>query len=68
MSSFIYQTTIYVLCFVCCLYSLMAIDFEKIIKKGKTFQTQCLVILFAMGLSYLVANFIMALMYKNLFL
>ena len=68
MVSFIYQASIYIVCFVISLYSLMAIDFEKFIRKGKTFQTQSLTILLAMALGYLVANFIFALMYKNLFI
>ena len=67
MFEFISQTVLYIVCFACSLYSLMAIDFEKLIKKNKTFQAQCLIVLLSLGLGYLVANFIMDLMYNSIF-
>ena len=65
--TFVLRVMLYLICFVCSMYSWMAIDFSKLIHKGKTFQTQCLLLILSMSTAYLMAQFIMALMYRNVF-
>jgi len=65
--AFILRVILYLTCFVCSMYSWMAVDFSKVIHKGKTFQTQSLLVVLSMCTAYLMAQFIMALMYRNVF-
>ncbi len=68
MEGFIYRVVVYIGCFLASFWALLGLDFERFIRKGKTQQAQLLVLLMAMALGYLVAQFIMALMYKNIFM
>lgn len=63
MYNFYIRLAIYFVCFLFSLYGLSAIDFEKIIRKGRVAQTQILYYLLAMGLAYLSGSFLMALIY-----
>lgn len=48
-------------------WALMGIDFEKIIRKGRTRQAQILLWILSMAIGYLVAQFMMGLIYRNIF-
>lgn len=50
---------IYLVSFVLCFYTLSALDLQKLLRKGKTVQAQILLLLLAMALAYLVAQFIL---------
>ena len=63
MYNFYIRLAIYFVCFLLSLYGLSAIDFEKIIRKGRVAQTQILYYLLAMGLAYLSGSFLMSLIY-----
>lgn len=65
--TFVLRVFLYLVCFGFSMFGWMAIDFSKLIHKGRTFQTQCLLIALSMGTAYLMAQFLMALMYRNLF-
>jgi uncharacterized membrane protein YwzB len=49
------------------MYGWMSIDFSKLIHKGRTLQTQVLLIVLSMSTAYLMAQLIMALMIRNVF-
>lgn len=67
MGTFIARVALFLVCFVICLYALLAFDYQKIMIKGRTLQVQIFVIVVAMGLAYLMGSFIMAIMYRNVF-
>ena len=64
---FILRVALYLVCYAASMYGWMAIDFSKLIHKGRTFQTQILLIVLSMSTAYLMAQFIMALLYRNIF-
>ena len=64
---FILRVALYLICYVISMYGWMAIDFSKLIHKGKTWQAQLLLIALSMSTAYLMAQFIMALLYRNIF-
>lgn len=64
MSYVITRILVHIICFFICFYALEAIDFAKIIRRNDTVRARLLLVLFSMGLGYLVAQFIMALMYS----
>ena len=65
--TFVLRVALYLCCFVISMYGWMAIDFSKFIYKGRTLQTQCLLIVLSMSTGYLMAQMIMALMIRNIF-
>ncbi len=68
MEAFIYQTVLYIICFCACFWAFMGLDFEKIIRKGRTHQAQIMLLLISMACAYLVAQFIMGITYINIFI
>ena len=68
MNPFILRVLLYLSCFIISFWSLMGLDFERFIHKGKTAQAQMIVFLGAMAMAYLIAQFIMNLMYRNIFM
>ncbi len=64
---FVMRILLYLVCFMFSMFGWMSIDFSKLIHKGKTFQTQCLLMVLSMSTAYLMAQFIMALLYRNVF-
>jgi uncharacterized integral membrane protein (TIGR02327 family) len=47
--------------FALCLYALTALDFNRFLRKGKTIPAQILMLLLAMAMGFLVAEFLLAL-------
>lgn len=64
---FVMRVLLYLVCFGFSMYGWMAIDFSKLIHKGKTLETQCLLMVLSMSTAYLMAQFIMALLVRNVF-
>ena len=64
---FILRVALYLLCYVFSMMGWMSIDFSRLIHKGKTWQAQLLLIALSMSTAYLMAQFIMALLYRNIF-
>ncbi|MBR5004635.1 MAG: DUF1146 domain-containing protein [Erysipelotrichaceae bacterium] len=64
---FILRVALYLICYAISMYGWMAIDFSKLIHKGRTLQTQVLLIVLSMSTAYLMAQLIMALMIRNVF-
>lgn len=64
MFDFYIRVAIYLFCFILSLYSLNALDFNRFIRQGKTVQGQMLYFVIACALSYLMANFLMAIIYR----
>ncbi|MCI5773616.1 MAG: DUF1146 family protein [Erysipelotrichaceae bacterium] len=54
---------IYVLSFSFAMYALQSVNYEKFIRSGKVTQAQFLYILLAMALGYLVAQFLLAIIF-----
>ena len=48
---------LYLLSFVVCFYCLSGIDFGRFMRKGHSNKAQCMLILFAIALAYLVTQF-----------
>lgn len=67
MQAYIYRCVLYLSCFMISFWALMGIDFEKIIRKGRTRQAQILLWILSMAIGYLVAQFMMGLIYRNIF-
>lgn len=63
MLKFWLKVLIYFVSFLACLFGLSALDFNRLLKKNKPAQGQILYLLIAFGLTYLVANFIINLIY-----
>lgn len=63
MYNFYLKVAIYLMCFVLALYGLSALDFNRFIKKGKVAQSWVLYFVIGMALAYLLANFLMAIIY-----
>lgn len=68
MKEFIYRTVLYLACFCVSFWALMGLDFERFIRKGRTKQAQMILLLVSMALAYLVAQFLMGLLYRNIFM
>ena len=64
---FVLRVALYLVCYAASMYGWMVIDFSKLIHKGRTFQTQILLIVLSMSTAYLMAQLIMALMIRNIF-
>ena len=64
MIDFYVKVCIYLLSFVASFYGLGALDFNRLIKQGKIVQGQVLYFVLACCLAYLVANFVMAIIYR----
>ncbi len=61
MSNEIIRLTLILLSFVACYWALLAVDFERFLRKGKVLEAQVLCVLLAMGLSYLILQFVFSL-------
>ncbi len=68
MDTFIFTSMLYVCCFCISFWAFMGLDFEKFIRKGRTRQAQFMIMLISMATAYLVAQFLMAILYNNIFL
>lgn len=68
MKEFIYRTVLYLVLFCVSFWALMGLDFERFIRKGRTRQAQILLLLGAMAMAYLAAQFLMGLLYRNIFM
>ena len=64
MLDFYVKVMIYLFSFVMCFFGLSALDFNRFIKQGKMIQGQVLYYVISCALAYLVANFIMGLIYR----
>ena len=64
---YLLRIALYLMCYVFSMYGWMAIDFSKLIHKGRTLQTQCLLVVLSMSTAYLMAQMIMALLIRNVF-
>lgn len=51
---------VYLICFAFALYGMSALDFKKFLKPSKSGQSWMLWLMCAMGLAYLVGNFLLA--------
>lgn len=65
MTENIVRIAVYLASFALCMYALSALDFNRFLKKGKIIEAQFLMILLAMGLGALVAQFLLALRIVN---
>lgn len=63
MLKFFLKVLVYLFSFFISLYGLSALDFNRFIKKGNVNKGQVLYFLIAFALSYLVANFLMNIIY-----
>ena len=63
MLEFYSKIIVYLFSFVLSLFSLNALDFNRFLKQGKIVQGQLLYFILACCLSYLFANFLMAIIY-----
>ena len=63
MLKFWLKVVVYLFSFFISLYGLSALDFNRFLKKGKVAPGQILYFLIAFALSYLVANFLMNIIY-----
>lgn len=61
MRAEITRLAILFLSFIACYWAILGIDFERFLRKGKTPQAQILAVLLAMGLGYLVMEFLLSL-------
>lgn len=68
MKEFILRTILYLTCFCTCFWAFMGIDFERFIRKGRTKQAQMILLLLSMACAYLVAQFLMGILYRNIFM
>lgn len=68
MKEYILRTILYLSCFCISFWALMGLDFERFIRKGRTKQAQMILLLAAMAMGYLVAQFLMGLLYRNIFM
>lgn len=68
MKEYILRTILYLSCFCVSFWAFMGLDFEKFIRKGRTRQAQMILLLISMAVGYLVAQFLMGLLYRNIFM
>lgn len=68
MKEYIYRTVLYLGCFCACFWAFMGLDFERFIRRGRTRQAQMILLLMSMAVGYLVAQFLMGLLYRNIFM
>ncbi len=68
MKEYVYRTILYLSCFFVSFWALMGLDFERLIRRGRTRQAQVILFLLSMAIAYLVAQFLMGLLYRNIFL
>ncbi len=67
MVEFLFRSGLYAGCFCICFWAFMGIDFEKVIRKGRTRQAQMTLFLLSMACAYLVAQFLLGILYNNFF-
>ena len=67
MVAYIYRCALYLGCFAVVFWAMMGLDFEKMIRKGRTAQAQMILVVVSMAVAYLVAQFLMGLLYRNIF-
>lgn len=58
MVEFIVRVGVHLACFGAVLYSMSALNYEKIVRKNKVLQAQVLYLMVAMAISYLAAQFL----------
>ena len=63
MLNFYLKMLVYLLCFVFSMYGLSALNFNKLLKANKVSAAWILYFLMAFALTYLVANFLMNIIY-----
>lgn len=63
MGYVITRILVHIICFFICFYALEAVDFARFIRRNEVGRARLLLVLFSMALGYLVAQFILALMY-----
>ena len=61
MTYFIIRVVLHVVCFMVSFYALQALDFNRFLKQGHVTQAQLLMLILAMGLGYLMAQFLISL-------
>lgn len=64
MFEFYLKVGIYFFCFLLVLFGMNAFDFNRFVKQGKVVQAQVLYFVICCALSYLMGNFMIALMYR----
>lgn len=65
MQFYIVNISVHLLCFIVCFYALSCIKFEKFCDVRYPMKVQLLLLLMALGLGYLVAQFLLALTIFN---
>lgn len=68
MREYVLRCILYLSCFAVTFWALMGLDFERFIRKGRTKQAQMLLLLASMAIAYLAAQFLMGLLYRNIFI
>lgn len=63
MWPFLKELLVYFVAFGVSLYALSGVDFEKIMRKGRSAQIQALYIILSMAIAYLLGQFLLAIMY-----
>ena len=64
MIEFYIRVAIYFCCFLMALFGMSGLDFNRFIRQGKVVQAQVLYFVICCVLSYLMGNFVMALIYR----
>ena len=64
MNPVLIRIFVHIAAFFVCFYALEGLDFAKIIRRNDVFRARLLLVLFSMGLAYLVAQFMLALMIR----
>ena len=64
MREFIVRVVVHLVCFVLAMIALQALNYEKLLRRGKVVQAQVLYVLCAMALGLLAAQFLLNLAYR----